>query len=770
MMIPFHSQFLPILFTIISATSYNDFLTQSWHQLRQIMNHIENISNINDCLFKNGQQNIFDDNFYKNVNYFTTLNSSSLFHESEAQCLIDLLFLEQSLINGHMWAIEAIDSWARLPSGVIRGNTLWPGSFDQCLSISASGQAKIRPPFGPSFLENATFDGLYCMASLINKSMVISDATVNGDLRKGFQLGICAPKSCGAKSVAVFSDIIASILNSTLQKLDLDFGGVRCYNEDYKKFDSLAIISFSILCLLLFFTILATILNWNQTKEINNHVVVTDQIESFESSGEINSTSGNGVPLLSASLYDFSPFKKLIRMSKCFSLHHNAGKIFKISQQNVDNDGKEMENQDEFNILHGLRFLSMAWIILGHTYYFSFAILQNPLDLIDPDAHGILYQTVLQGPFAVDTFFILSGILVTFGFFRLADRYVLTIDRPKFWMTFYFYRIWRLTPAYALILLLYTGLFKFLGDGPFWPTDGLDTQNCRTVWWTNLLYINNIVDVRDPENPEQLILCMGWTWFLSADTQMFILSPFLLYILHRSRFNYIFKITSFLVFLMTIFFGLLVTSLIVSIRDLPPNFIPATFDLVEKARILELDVYFKPYPHIVCYVSGILIGYFCYHKDQYDGHFRLPKILKLLLWSISLAFMLLVVYGLFPQYRGTIYSRHVAALYVSGSRVAWSVAIGWIILACRFGHSGPVGKFLGWAPFIPLSRLTYCAYLIHPMVMFWYYFTLRTPIYYTDISMIWIFVGFLVFTYGAAFFVSILVEAPFLAMKQLFRN
>jgi len=34
--------------------------------------------------------------------------------------------------------------------------------------------------------------------------------------------------------------------------------------------------------------------------------------------------------------------------------------------------------------------------------------------------------------------------------------------------------------------------------------------------------------------------------------------------------------------------------------------------------------------------------------------------------------------------------------------------------------AGPVNKFLSWKGFMPLSRLTYCSYLIHPLVIWWF--------------------------------------------------
>ena len=44
-----------------------------------------------------------------------------------------------------------------------------------------------------------------------------------------------------------------------------------------------------------------------------------------------------------------------------------------------------------------------------------------------------------------------------------------------------------------LFMLMYVPLFKHWSDGPMWPQGGLENKECEETWWTNLLYINNIV-------------------------------------------------------------------------------------------------------------------------------------------------------------------------------------------------------------------------------------------------------------------------------------
>ena len=50
--------------------------------------------------------------------------------------------------------------------------------------------------------------------------------------------------------------------------------------------------------------------------------------------------------------------------------------------------------------------------------------------------------------------------------------------------------------------------------------------------------------------------------------------------------------------------------------------------------------------------------------------------------------------------------------------------------------SGLVDTILSWKAFIPLSRLTYSAYLVHPIVIYVYYGSLERPFHYSDISVV----------------------------------
>lgn len=58
-----------------------------------------------------------------------------------------------------------------------------------------------------------------------------------------------------------------------------------------------------------------------------------------------------------------------------------------------------------------------------------------------------------------------------------------------------------------------------------------------------------------------------------------------------------------------------------------------------------------------------------------------------------------------------------AAAYTSLSHTAWACALAWIVVACSSGNGGYVNKILSAPVIYPFSRVTYCAYLVHPIAI-----------------------------------------------------
>merc|ERR1711935_795483 len=110
------------------------------------------------------------------------------------------------------------------------------------------------------------------------------------------------------------------------------------------------------------------------------------------------------------------------------------------------------------------------------------------------------------------------------------------------------------------------------------------------------------------------------------------------------------------------------------------------------------------------------------HKLRSTPSIKLNKFAVLWLWAVSFTVAMLVVYGIVP-YQKDIQSCPVGdcklkgagtaerSLYNGLHRLAWSICLSWVILACSKGFGGPVNRILSWKVWLPLARLSYCIYL-----------------------------------------------------------
>ena len=101
--------------------------------------------------------------------------------------------------------------------------------------------------------------------------------------------------------------------------------------------------------------------------------------------------------------------------------------------------------------------------------------------------------------------------------------------------------------------------------------------------------------------------------------------------------------------------------------------------------------------------------------------FFLPKTLNMILWQVAVVSMAVDVYGLSNLFATNSpshpsWSTFQSIVYNCFSKTLWSLALGWIIFSCHKGYGGVVNSFLSWKAWIPLSKLTYAAYLIHPQL------------------------------------------------------
>lgn len=108
-----------------------------------------------------------------------------------------------------------------------------------------------------------------------------------------------------------------------------------------------------------------------------------------------------------------------------------------------------------------------------------------------------------------------------------------------------------------------------------------------------------------------------------------------------------------------------------------------------------------------------------------------------------------------------------AAAYSSLSHSAWAMALAWIVIACSTGNGGFLNKFLSATFLYPFSRVTYCAYLVHPIIIRAYALNTDAPLHMSIDSMVIIFLGQTCASYLLSFVVSLSFEAPVCALLRI---
>lgn len=120
-------------------------------------------------------------------------------------------------------------------------------------------------------------------------------------------------------------------------------------------------------------------------------------------------------------------------------------------------------------------------------------------------------------------------------------------------------------------------------------------------------------------------------------------------------------------------------------------------------------------------------------SNNYDNSNPFQNLI-LLGWLMALAMLFAVIFALYPnnQPNANPLTHLEGAFYLSLSRIAWPIALAWIVFACINGYGGPINRFLSWSFWEPLSRLSYCMYIWHLLVVSINAGRIKTNPYFSD--------------------------------------
>ena len=120
------------------------------------------------------------------------------------------------------------------------------------------------------------------------------------------------------------------------------------------------------------------------------------------------------------------------------------------------------KGDDHISCLDGIRFISMTWVVLGHVLMqVQSELPTNSVTTLFKKFESFWFQPIDNALPSVDTFFLLSGLLVCYLMLKELDK---TKGRIN-WPIMYLHRYLRLTGIYAFILFFMVSLWEHLGIG-----------------------------------------------------------------------------------------------------------------------------------------------------------------------------------------------------------------------------------------------------------------------------------------------------------------
>ncbi|EFO97686.1 hypothetical protein CRE_16069 [Caenorhabditis remanei] len=428
-----------------------------------------------------------------------------------------------------------------------------------------------------------------------------------------------------------------------------------------------------------------------------------------------------------------------------FSFYRNIKEIFNMEQCN---------KKGQVTSLNCIRTISTVWVILGHCAAIFILVCSNPADLLD-FTKTYMGTLMANAYFAVDTFFFISAFLLSFLWFKTLGKQRKAVLSAGGWIMFYVHRIARLSPVYYVTIIFFTFVYtRMMRDMPLFMSPAMQDDTCRDNYWLNLLYIDNLVD------PGKI--CYVISWYLATDLQLYIMSPLILlsFAIGGS------------------FIGLLVAMLVFSASTafnayqmLFWHFPPTQFDLGPKdpkydpqARRYDQWNYYNPLIRCQIYIMGLVLGYFMRKTPKLNINPWLDRVM----WIFSLSSMVFVVFIIQDYTSGHLWSPIQNVLYSCFSRVLWGIALSWIVISTYY-QKGLINDFMSLPFWTPLARLSFCAYLIHIMVMGYFFGKNHSELYFSTLSYFFLdtVIPVTTISFVIAIFWSAMFEIPFAKIEGL---
>ena len=141
----------------------------------------------------------------------------------------------------------------------------------------------------------------------------------------------------------------------------------------------------------------------------------------------------------------------------------------------------------------------MQWVVIGHAVIDLRRGSNNSVYVEEDVMKRWTMLPIENGTYSVDSFFTVSGFLLALVTLRKlrqigkSEGSVLLRRVQQFGMMIV-HRWLRLTPGLGVVMIVVMAIAPYLEDGPtYYASMQAGANVCTQWWWTNLLYINNLV-------------------------------------------------------------------------------------------------------------------------------------------------------------------------------------------------------------------------------------------------------------------------------------
>jgi peptidoglycan/LPS O-acetylase OafA/YrhL len=338
--------------------------------------------------------------------------------------------------------------------------------------------------------------------------------------------------------------------------------------------------------------------------------------------------------------------------------------------------------QSNYGVVDGLRALSMMMILVFHSFTMYGGLNPN-VELTElVELGGWSWAWMLNSDKSVDTFFAISGFLITGILINQVRKGGVRFGN------FYLRRFLRLSPAYYLVILLYLAF-----NGP-------NVENL----WANALYVNNFI----PYDKQ----AMNWGWSLAIEEQFYLIFPVLFGLV-------IMKSGRPLAWMWGLWIAAPLIRLIVILSDESIRTSPLS-------RIIE-DPQFHAHHFSVIYdnlytrysaiLSGCMAAYYhFYYPEQTKAFFASTWGRFLAVFSVLIV-VLFMVFPIVSQEYDDYQWLHIVYQVTCRNLYGGAMAV-WVLVSLE---SGLISKLLNvlfgnrfWHPF---AQLSYSMYLVHVLAI-----------------------------------------------------